>query len=266
MKRIIPGLLIAGFWLLLLLKGPVLLFSIVMILVVLAGSDEYVKMVSGGTEKGVERLFLDFIVALPVVGICIFPNISVLPLFILISFFGLTGYFFIKYKFFEDNYHRFCRLVFGLIFIGLLGAHFILLRHLPEGGTWLIVVSAITACSDSGAYFVGRAFGKHKLCPSISPNKTIEGAVGGIGAGLLGAAFFAFLLLPVVHWPFLLFSAVLLGGVGIAGDLTESIVKRGTGTKDSGTCLAGHGGILDRVDSLLFAVPVLYYLIIFSGI
>ena len=147
-----------------------------------------------------------------------------------------------------------------------MGAHLILLRHLPDGGIWLIVVSAVTAFSDSGAYFVGRAFGKHKLCPSISPNKTVQGAVGGVGAGLLGAILFAFILLPVVNWPFLVLSAILLGGVGIAGDLTESIVKRGTGTKDSGTCLAGHGGILDRVDSLLFAAPVLYYLIIFSGV
>jgi len=266
MKRIVPGLFIAGFWLLLLLKGSMLLFSIVVIIVVLAGSDEYVKMASDGAENGIERWFLDFVVAMPVVGICLFPHISVLPFFTLVSFFALTGYFLVKYKFVEDNYLRFCRLVFGLIYIGLLGAHLILLRYLPEGGIWLIIVSAITACSDSGAYFVGRAFGKHKLYPSISPNKTIEGAAGGIAAGLLGAILFAVLLLPAVHWPFLVFFAIITGGVGIAGDLTESIVKRGTGTKDSGTCLAGHGGILDRVDSLLFAAPVLYYLVIFSGV
>ncbi len=266
MKRIVPGLLIAGFWLLLLLKGSILLFSIVMIIVVFAGCDEYVKMAASGVENRFERWFLDFILAMPVIGICIFPQSSVLPLLILISFLGLTAYFLIRYNFFEDNYLLFCRLVFGLIYIGVLGAHLILLRYLPEGGIWLIVVSAVTACSDSGAYFVGRAFGKHKLCPSISPNKTVEGALGGVGAGLLGAILFAFLLLPVVHWLFLIFSAILLSGVGIVGDLTESIVKRGTGTKDSGTCLAGHGGILDRVDSLLFAVPVFYYLIIFSGV
>ena len=204
--------------------------------------------------------------AIPVLGICVFPQISVLPFFIVISFFVLTGYFLLKYKHLKDSYLYFCRLVFGLVYIGLLGAHLILLRYLPEGGAWLVVVSAITACSDSGAYFVGRAIGKHKLCPHISPNKTIEGALGGIAAGVLGAGVFAFLLLPLVYWPFLLISAVFIGAVGIVGDLAESIVKRGTGTKDSGKCLAGHGGILDRVDSLLFAVPVLYYFIIFSGV
>ncbi len=266
MKRIVPGLFIAGFWLLLLLKGSILLFSVVVLIVVTAGCDEYLKMASGGDENCVERWFLAFILSVPVAGICIFPQISMLPFLSLISFFILTGYFLFKYKSFEDSYLLFCRLVFGLVYISLLGAHLVLLRHLPEGGIWLIVVSAITACSDSGAYFVGRAIGKHKLCPYISPNKTIEGALGGIVAGLLGALFFAFLFLPVVPWLFLVFSAVLIGGVGIAGDLTESIVKRGTGTKDSGKCLAGHGGILDRVDSLLFAAPVLYYLLVFSGV
>lgn len=266
MKRIVPGLLLAGFWLLLLLKGSVLLFSAVILIVVCVGCDEYVRMASGEEKNSLGRYFLDFVLAIPVIGICFYPQISILPFFLLISFFLLTAYFIVRYQFIEDSYLRFCRLAFGLIYIGLLGAHLVLLRYLPDGGIWLIIVSAITACSDSGAYFVGRAIGKHKLCPHISPNKTIEGALGGIGAGILGAVFFAFLLLSANNWYFLLLSALLIAGIGIAGDLTESIVKRGTGTKDSGRCLAGHGGILDRVDSLLFAGPVLYYLIIFSGV
>jgi len=266
MKRIIPGLFIAGLWLLLLLKGPIALFFVVLAIVAWVGCDEYVRMVAGGRKKVTERWFLNSVLATPVFFVCLFPQISALPLSILLSFFVLTGYFLIKYKSIEDNYLYFCRLVFGLIYIGFLGAHLVLLRNLPEGGSWLVIVSAITASSDSGAYFIGRAIGKNKLSPHISPNKTIEGAIGGVGAGLVGASFFAFVLLPAVNWPFLLFSTVLICCVGIAGDLTESIIKRGTGTKDSGTILAGHGGILDRVDSLLFAAPVLYYLIIFSGV
>jgi len=266
MKRIVPGLLIAGFWLLLLLKGSILLFNIVLVLVVLVGCDEYVKMAMGGGTGLAERLLLGFVLAIPVVGICVFPQIAALPFFILVSFFILTGYFFLKYKIFKDSYLRFCRLVFGLVYVALPGAHLVLLHQLPEGAVWLIIVAAITASSDSGAYFVGRAVGKHKLCPNISPNKTIEGAVGGIFAGVAGAVIFALMLLPEVNWSFLILAAILIGCAGIAGDLTESIVKRGTGTKDSGTCLGGHGGILDRVDSLLFATPVLYYLILFLGV
>ena len=157
-------------------------------------------------------------------------------------------------------------MVFGLFYIGVLGAHLVLLRFVPDGGSWLIIASAITACSDTGAYFVGKAMGKRKLCPNISPNKTIEGAVGGILCGLIGALAVAVLLLPSFNWFFLIAAAVFLGAVGIAGDLTESIIKRGTATKDSGSCLAGHGGILDRVDSLLFVCPVLYYLLVFPVI
>ena len=266
MKRIVPGFFIAGLWLLLLLKGSVLLFSIVVIFVVLIGCDEYVRMAAGDEQNRIERWLVDLTLAMPVIAACIFPQIGLLPLFVLIAFATMSGCFIVKYQYIENSYLLFCRLVFGLVYIGLLGAHLVLLRHLPEGSSWLIIVTAITACSDSGAYFAGRAIGKHKLSPHISPNKTIEGAVGGVCAGLLGAIFFALLLLPVINWPFLIFAAILVACVGIAGDLTESIIKRGTGTKDSGTILAGHGGILDRVDSLLFAAPVLYYLLVFAGI
>jgi len=265
MKRIVPGLLAACFWLLLLLKGSILLFSIVVVVIALVGCDEYLRMISDEDKSYRQRWFAGLILAGPVIGVSILPQISLLALFVMAPFFVLAGYFIYKYHVTEDAYLQFCRLAFGLIYIGLFGAHLILLRHLPDGGSWLIIVTAITACSDSGAYFVGRAAGKHKLSPYISPNKTVEGAVGGVFAGLLGAVFFAFLLLPGINWLFLVLSGILISCIGIAGDLTESIIKRGTGTKDSGIILAGHGGILDRVDSLLFAAPVLYYLLVFMG-
>lgn len=263
MKRIVPGLLIAGFWLLLLLKGSIQLFCIIVLLVVLVASDEYVKMADGREKTLLERLLLSVLLAIPVFVICLSPELSTLPFGILCSFAGLTCYFLYQYKNIEDSYSLYCRLVFGSLYIGLLGAHLILLRFLPEGGSWLIIASAITASSDSGAYFVGRAIGKRKLCPNISPNKTVEGAVGGVFFGLLASVVFGLLLLPEINWFFLIGATVILTIVGIVGDLTESIIKRGTGTKDSGNCLAGHGGILDRVDSLLFVCPVLYYFLVF---
>ena len=97
------------------------------------------------------------------------------------------------------------------------------------------------------------------LCPNISPKKTVEGVVGGVAAGVALAVFFASFLLPSVNWLFLVVISALLVGVGIVGDLTESVMKRGTNTKDSGSILAGHGGVLDRMDSILFAGPFLYY-------
>lgn len=230
--------------------------------IVLIAADEYLKMADVRSINEVERWLLNISMAAPVAVSSLYPKLHILPPALLASFLVLTCYFLYRYRNLADSYALFCRLLFGLFYVGFLGAHMILLRFLPEGSSWLVICTAITACSDTGAYFVGRSIGRKKLCPNISPNKTIEGAVGGVLAGIAAAAVFAAMLLPSFSWPFLFCAAFLLSLVGIIGDLTESIVKRGTGTKDSGTLLAGHGGILDRVDSLLFAGPVLYYLLL----
>lgn len=263
MKRIVPGLLIAGLWLLLLLMGSYALFSVLVSIAVFFAADEYLKMADARQHKLTERILLDLLIMLPVAGIGFIPDPAHLVPLLVASFMGLTCYFFYRYKDLQDSYGLFSRLVFGLLYIGGLGSHLVLLRGVAEGGCWLVVCSAVTACSDSGAYFVGKKLGKRKLCPNISPNKTVEGALGGIGAGVLAGILFALLLGLDVGMIFLLCCTFLLAIAGIAGDLTESIIKRGTGTKDSGKCLAGHGGLLDRADSLLFAVPVLYYMVIF---
>jgi len=265
-KRVVPGLLIAGLWLLLLVKGSPLVFCLVAVVIVLLAADEYLRMVDTRDTSLLERWFLDLCLATPVAIICLHPERATLPPALLLTFVVIIGYFLYRYKDIEDKFNFFCRLIFGIFYIGLLGAHLVLLRFLPDGSAWLIVGTAITSGSDSGAYFVGKAFGKRKLCSNISPNKTVEGALGGVFAGLAAGIGFAFLFLPVINWPFLLVASVLLSLVGIVGDLTESIIKRGTGTKDSGKCLAGHGGILDRVDSLLFVGPVLYYFLVFTGV
>jgi phosphatidate cytidylyltransferase len=262
MKRVVPGVLIAVFWFLLLLEGSARLFCVVAVVIVLVAADEYLKMADVRRLSFFERLILSISLAAPVAFTCIYPQLAVLPPALLFSFLTLTCYFLYRYRNIPDSYALFCRLVFGLLYIGFLGAHLVLLRFIPDGGSWLIIGTAITACSDTGAYFVGRSIGKNKLCPNISPNKTIEGAIGGIVAGVMAAAGFALILHPPFTWTFLLIAAVFLSLVGIIGDLTESIIKRGTGTKDSGTLLAGHGGILDRADSLLFVGPVLYYLLL----
>jgi phosphatidate cytidylyltransferase len=264
-KRVVPGLLIAGLWLLLLMKGSPLLFCLVAVLIVLLAADEYLRMVDRRNTGFLERWFLNICIAAPAAITCFYPRLATLPPALLASFLVVICYFLFRYKDIEDKFNFFCRLIFGLFYIGLLGTHLVLLRFLPEGSAWLIVGTAITSGSDTGAYLVGKAIGRRKLCPNISPNKTVEGAVGGVISGLAAGVGFALLFLPAINWLFLVGSSVLLSLVGIVGDLTESIIKRGTGTKDSGRCLAGHGGILDRIDSLLFVGPVLYYLLVLTG-
>jgi phosphatidate cytidylyltransferase len=265
MKRVVPGILLALCWFLLLFKGSVPLFVGVMLSVAFWGADEYVKMAGSGRFSLWQRLLIDAVLILPLLFTAFSADVGRGALSgLLLAFALLTLFFFVFYAKFADSYDLFCRLLFGVVYLGVLGAHILGLRFLPEGGSWLIVLTAITAGSDSGAYYVGRAFGKTKLCPAISPNKTREGAIGGIVVGVVAALLLAPVFLADFDWLFLVGSAVLLTIAGIAGDLTESIAKRGMGVKDSGHCLGGHGGILDRIDSLLFAGPVLFYLLILA--
>jgi phosphatidate cytidylyltransferase len=113
--------------------------------------------------------------------------------------------------------------------------------------------------SDTGAYYTGRAFGRHKLAPQISPGKTWEGAVGGMAASLLMAALARFWFFPELDLRVGLPLAAVMNVLGVLGDLTESALKRGAGAKDAAQILPGHGGLLDRLDSLLFNAPLIYY-------
>ena len=133
------------------------------------------------------------------------------------------------------------------------------LYQLGPQGRYVILLLVIVFHCDSGAYFVGRAWGRRKLAPALSPNKTWEGVLGGIVVAMLGVlllhAIYGFTLAP---WWLLLLAAVLGSIAGVMGDLVESAFKRFSGVKDSGALLPGHGGILDRVDALLFAAPVVW--------
>jgi phosphatidate cytidylyltransferase len=150
----------------------------------------------------------------------------------------------------------------GACYLGALGGALAALRTLPPAGVgaWrLTLLLAIIMCSDTLAFFAGSAFGRHKLAPRISPGKTLEGLAGGLAGGILAALVVRRLGLPGLP----LVDAVVLGavvaGLGVVGDLAESLLKRWAGVKDSGAIFPGHGGMLDRLDSLLFGAPVLYY-------
>lgn len=154
----------------------------------------------------------------------------------------------------------------GVVYVGWLFAHFPLLRAV--GGDWrpLLFAFLMTWVTDTGAYFAGRALGRHKLAPALSPGKTVEGAIGGsLAAGVVGALVAPALLGGVLaHAPGGLqltggLLAVLVSVAALVGDLAESALKRHVGVKDSGNLLPGHGGVLDRFDSALFTVPVVYY-------
>jgi len=126
-----------------------------------------------------------------------------------------------------------------------------------QGHLWLLAALALVWAADSGAYFAGRHFGKHKLAPRISPNKTWEGLVGGLIAGVAVAVGLGWLAgIDAAHLPGLLITSVVAVFASVLGDLFESLIKRHAGAKDSGHLIPGHGGVLDRVDGVLAAIPV----------
>jgi len=148
--------------------------------------------------------------------------------------------------------------LFGVIYISLpLSMLMIIYKH-PYGKSWIFFLLCLVFLNDTGAFYFGRYLGKYKLHKEISPNKTWEGAIGGLICSIIGSFMFLkiFRLRPICFETFLLI--FFLAIIGQIGDLAESLIKRSYNVKDSGTILPGHGGILDRIDSFLFTIPVLY--------
>ncbi|WP_455370649.1 phosphatidate cytidylyltransferase [Petrachloros mirabilis] len=149
----------------------------------------------------------------------------------------------------------------GMLYIGLPLSFLVAIRMLPEGEWLIFFLLAITWAGDTGAYFAGTLLGQHPLAPKISPKKTVEGLVGGLLAAMILAYAARWWFLPDFSTVDCAVLAVLLTMTGLWGDLAESAIKRSVGAKDSGSVLPGHGGMLDRLDSLLFAGPAFYYYI-----
>ena len=147
----------------------------------------------------------------------------------------------------------------GFVYVPFFLGHIILIRDGQKGAIWTLFLLAVVFAGDTAAYYVGRAIGRHKLSPRISPGKTIEGAIGGLGASLIAGALFKGYWLTELSWPLCIGLVFFLSVMGQTGDLVESMLKRSVKIKDSGSLLPGHGGVLDRIDGLLFATPALYY-------
>ena len=154
---------------------------------------------------------------------------------------------------------EFALTISGLLYVPLLLGHLVPLRELPHGVQWIFLLLLLVMSGDTGAYYVGRSFGRRKLYQLVSPNKSVEGAMGGLAGSLLGGIVAGMTFFPELTLVDSALTALVIGPLGQSGDLFESLLKRSFGVKDSGTMIPGHGGILDRLDSILFAAPALYY-------
>jgi phosphatidate cytidylyltransferase len=163
--------------------------------------------------------------------------------------------------------------VAGVLYTGWLLGHLVSLRALEDGQAWVLFVVLATFASDTAAFLFGSRFGRHRLAPEISPNKTWEGAIAGLaGAAAAGLLFTAATVFtgdnPLYIDGLAIWQAVLLGMIvsvfGQVGDLAESLLKRNAAAKDSGGVFPGHGGVLDRIDSIVFAGIVVYYVVVWA--
>jgi phosphatidate cytidylyltransferase len=160
-----------------------------------------------------------------------------------------------------DGFRRWASVVAGAVYTGVLGGHLVLLRDLDDGRAWVLFMLFATFAADTGAFFVGRALGGPRLAPRISPGKTVSGAVGGLVCGAAaGVALAAVLGLDLPPATSVALGTVVALAAGL-GDLAESLLKRSLGVKDTGRLFPGHGGVLDRMDSVLFTAPVVYYVV-----
>jgi len=262
MGRVKPGVLMAVLWVLLLFLGSRVLFCLVIVAGVIIALFEFFFMVAQTLGSG-SRILAVAISLLPVVAACGGSAEAVL-ISVYLALLGLVVLVLSLFARFEDGWAFLSSAGFAVFYISLCSAFLVLIRFLPDGTSWLLLLTAITAGSDIGAYYTGRSFGRRKLCPDISPGKTVNGAVGGILSATFVALLLSVFLLPENSTFKITLAAAVLAGIGIYGDLTESIIKRACGVKDAGTLLGGHGGVLDRVDSLLLAAPLLYIFLYFG--
>lgn len=157
----------------------------------------------------------------------------------------------------------------GLTYLGILGSHLISLRQLPDGLWWFMLIMPIAWLADSGAFFIGSRFGKHRIAPRLSPKKSWEGYLGGVLTGIASGILFSYLwglVSPAMTLSRGLIAGIVLSVFPTLGDLGESMLKRQFGVKDSGNLLPGHGGVLDRLDSWIWAAAIGYYLILFCWV
>ncbi len=260
LKRWITAIAGTPLLIFLIFKGGHLLFSLFIGIAAVIALKEYYGIVYNRTGPAVFSAIplAGFITCPLIVGAAYSTSFQIITSIIAINLL-ITGLISLsRYKSDPSVQDTITKQALGIIYIPLFLSYLVLIHTGDDGDTWLLFLLILVFMGDTGAYYIGKAIGRNKLCPSISPGKTIEGAVGGlllsVGAGLL----FRYIFLPHLPLGLSILFFICIGIVAPAGDLFESVLKRAGGVKDSGTILPGHGGILDRIDALLFAAPVSY--------
>jgi len=260
-KRIITGVLGATALLLLIIFGDTFGVALLAAGLAVGMTWEFVEIAFSLPDRNEKRLVL-----MGIAWIVAFLNFFVprheYELLVMVFVALFTYFLFSASRYqgeqFTKHFQELMYSVFGLLYLAFVPLYLILIRDGEAGVHWTLLFLFIVWAGDTAAYFTGKRFGKNKLYAAISPKKTIEGALGGLAAGVLIALLYKVTLFHRIPWGGAILTALAVGAVAQVGDLCESFFKRAFDKKDSGSILPGHGGVLDRFDGVVFSLPMMY--------
>jgi phosphatidate cytidylyltransferase len=252
--RLLSGVTLAALSAGVIIWSAPLAFFVFIAVFVTAGLFEYFQMLKSAGEPVIPGVGI-------VAGLALFSAVSLggaigALSFTPLIFIGVMGWATLLHH--GDSYKTASNTLFGAFYIGLTLSQLVLVRYMSDGVLLILLLAFANTFCDSLAYYIGKNFGKTPLAPSISPNKTVEGFVGGLAGALLISTVFAHFLMPGFGLRHAVVVGLIAGLAGPMGDLAESSLKRNMRIKDSGSLIPGHGGALDRMDSWLFTAPVFY--------
>ncbi len=254
-RRLLSTLVLLPLFVWMVVDGPMWLFGTVMVLAGALGQWEFTGMFE---RAGVQTLRM-----LGLIGGLVVTASFALPVSESLAFsavlIGLLGAGLLRREPGRSAWEPVAVTLLGICYVNWLLGYTFWLRDLDAGVEWILLLVSVTWLGETAAYLVGSTLGRHKLAPVISPRKTIEGAVAQLVASVLAALGARAVFFPALSLVNAIVVGVLLGVSGQIGDLIESAIKRSAGTKDTGRLIPGHGGMLDRIDSLLVNTPVLFY-------
>jgi phosphatidate cytidylyltransferase len=261
LKRWLTALVLIPLLLLVLLEGGRLSFVLTLLLVNGLAQWEFLGLFQASADRA-RKVKVVALGSLLLLSFCtaVIPQAQTLPLFVLVSsLFVLFLFYLVSYEYIQELVWSLAVNALGLLYLPLLLGHFIWLRYMPEGEWWILWLLFVICSGDTAAYYTGQALGQKKFYPQVSPGKTWAGTWGGLAANLVIGVILGLWFLPGVRFFSLVLLSLVLGFIGLLGDLFVSMLKRQAQVKDAGSLLPGHGGMLDRLDSLLFAAPALLY-------
>ncbi len=258
LKRWLTALILLPLLIILLLKGSQELFSFIVGLVTVAALAEYFKIVSGGSLKtiSIKTQVIAYLTAIAIIAAAHSGVQDLILAIVALNLVLLSLAVMMDYSSESTILTSVAKQIQGIIYIPVFLSFLVTIRNSDNGAVWIIWLWLMIAASDTGAFYCGSYYGKRPFFPRLSPKKTVEGALGGIASAVVVGLCFHWLFIPGISSLMVIFFAATAAAAGQVGDLFESALKRAGGIKDSGWILPGHGGILDRIDAVIFALPV----------